>query len=116
MSIVLTLLCNNSTITIEVHSRIETQLYTFTYRNISTYIDHQSETNFYTAANELTLSEEQVTTCIVGKQVTLNSSKKSEGCPFLAKTGRRHPPHTAPYQLRGTLDRYVSLSLANIYL
>ena len=46
MSIVLTLLCNNSTITTEVHSRIETQLYTFTYRNTSSHLDQQSETNF----------------------------------------------------------------------
>ena len=53
MSIVLTLLCNNSTITIEVHSRIETQLYTFTFRNTFTHLDQQAETEFYTAAKEL---------------------------------------------------------------
>ena len=41
MSIVLTLLCNNSTIMTEVHSRIETQLYTFTYRNTALRLSHQ---------------------------------------------------------------------------
>ena len=46
MSIVLTLLCNNSTITTEVHSRIETQLFTFRFRNTSTHLDQQSETDF----------------------------------------------------------------------
>ena len=52
MSIVLTLLCNNSTITIEVHSRIETQLYTLVYRKTSTRLDHQSETNFTQYASQ----------------------------------------------------------------
>ena len=56
MSIVLTLLCNNSTITIEVHSRIEIQLYTFAYRKTSTRLDQQSETEFYTVRKPNTLT------------------------------------------------------------
>ena len=46
MSIVLTLLCNNSTITTEVHSRIETQLNTFKFRNTTLRLKQSSETNF----------------------------------------------------------------------
>ena len=46
MSIVLTLLCNNSTITIEVHSRIEIQLNTFTYRNTTLRLKQSSGTEF----------------------------------------------------------------------
>ena len=58
MSIVLTLLCNNSTITIEVHSRIETQLYTFTYRNTTLRLKQSSETEFtQQPTNSSTMSE-----------------------------------------------------------
>ena len=52
MSIVLTLVCNNSTITTEVHSRIETQLYTFAFRKASTHLEQQSETNFTQYASQ----------------------------------------------------------------
>ena len=77
MSIVLTLLCNNSTITTEVHSRIETQLYTFTYRNTALRLKQSSETEFtQQPTNSSTMAKEQVTTCIVGKRDIFNSPEK----------------------------------------
>ncbi len=100
MSIVLTLLCNNSTITIEVHSRIETQLNTFTFRNTTLRLKQSSETEFtQQPTNSSTMAEEQVTTCNLEERVIFNSSEKIESCPpifpVLAKPGRRQP-HLTP--------------------
>ena len=110
MSIVLTLLCNNSTITTEVHSLIETQLYTFPYRNTSSRLDQQSETEFtQQPTNSSTMAEEQVTTCNLEKRVIFNSSEKIESCPpivpVLAIPGRRQPPSRTIPLTGGTLAR-----------
>ena len=90
MSIVLTLLCNNSTITTEVHSRIEIQLNTFTYRNTTLRLKQSSETEFtQQPTNSSTMAKEQVTTCIVGKRDIFNSPEKIGSCqPHCSRLGK----------------------------
>ena len=108
MSIELTLLCNNSTITTEVHSRIETQLYTFTYRNTTLRLKQSSGTEFtQQSTNSSTMSKEQFTTCNLEERAFLTVQRKLKvGPPLfpsqLNQVGASSPPHCIPLA-RGTL-------------
>ena len=89
MSIVLTLLCINSTITTEVHSRIETQLYTFTFRETSTHLDQSQKLILHSSQRTpVQCQKNKLHLAIWRKGLFLTVQRKLKVVPLLSRLGK----------------------------